>query len=433
MARAPTQLFAVIACTAVLLLAPGEAHAFHSGGVADCDGCHTMHGGGDGSAVVGAYLLQGGDASSRCLYCHSGISQAPHSVLSTGTIPGSAPANYTPGGEFAWLGKSFSWGTGATVKSSPGERHGHNVVARDFGLDSDTTNRTAPGGWYPANELSCTSCHDPHARYRINGDGNLASSGSPIVGSGSYGDPDNFRQPTSTGAVGSYRLLAGAGYRPASAQGQGLAPFSRDAPVALAPFAYNKSERTTEVRVAYGAGMSEWCGNCHGALHTPYALEQGTLLHPSGSSAKLTGGGGNLDIYNRYVRTGDLTGAQASSYWSLVPYEEGTTDRAALAAHARSDGSAKSGPSTGQENVMCLSCHRAHASGWDHAMRWNYLSEFVVAAGQWPGVDASGSIASNPVFAQGRTVAETRGAMYDRDPSTYAPFETTLCNKCHAK
>ena len=25
----------------------------------------------------------------------------------------------------------------------------------------------------------------------------------------------------------------------------------------------------------------------------------------------------------------------------------------------------------GDENVMCLSCHRAHASGWDDALRWN--------------------------------------------------------------
>ena len=81
---------------------------------------------------------------------------------------------------------------------------------------------------------------------------------------------------------------------------------------------------------------------------------------------------------------------------------------------------------------MCLSCHRAHASAWDGALRWNVKSEYVVAGGQWPGVDATGE-AARPSVAQGRTRAETRAAMYDRDASAYASFQTSLCNKCHAK
>lgn len=430
MSRALTYLTAVIALAAAVVLPSTSAVAFHNGGAAECDGCHTMHNGGEGAIVVGEYLLQGSDASSRCLYCHSGMGQGPQNVLSTGIIPGTPPSNYTPGGDFGWLEKSFTWTGGAGVQSSPGERHGHNIVARDFGLDGDPTNSTSPGGWYPAEQLSCTSCHDPHGRYRFDTSRTFATQGNPIIGSGSYGDGGKFLEPSSTGSVGSYRLLAGAAYRPASLSS--LPPFSRDPPVALAPVTYNKGERTTEVRVAYGAGMSEWCGNCHGALHTPYALEQGELQHPSGATAKLSVNR-NVDVYNRYVKTGDLTGTQATSYWSIVPYEEGTTDRAALSAHTSSDGSVRAGPGTGQENVMCLSCHRAHASGWDYAMRWNYRTEFVVAGGQWPGMDAFGSVAANPALAQGRTVAETRGAMYDRDAAAFSMFETSLCNKCHAK
>jgi hypothetical protein len=52
--------------------------------------------------------------------------------------------------------------------------------------------------------------------------------------------------------------------------------------------------------------------------------------------------------------------------------------------------------------------------------------------GQWPGIDAAGDGAL-PANAQGRTMAETRGAMYDRDPAVYAPYQKVLCNKCHAQ
>jgi hypothetical protein len=314
-------------------------------------------------------------------------------------------------------------------ETSPGDRHGHNVVANDYGLSRDATRTMSPGGWYPSDKLSCTSCHDPHGKYRQTGAaGTFATTGAPIVGSGSYGDAAAFRAPTGSEAVGSYRLLAGEGYAPASTSG--VPPFAWAPPVALAPSVYNQGESVNEVRVAYGSGMSEWCSNCHGAMHTPYSMTPSDLLHPSGSAAKL---GSNVSyIYNAYVKEGDLTGTVASSYTSIVPYEEGVTDRSVLAPLARSDGSARPGPGTGLENVMCLSCHRAHASGWDYALRWNMRSEFVVAGGEWPGIDATGD-AANPIFAQGRMQAETRGAMYDRNPVTYASFQKSLCNKCHAK
>jgi hypothetical protein len=408
-----------------------DARAFHSGGVAECDGCHTIHNadGENQGGQAAAYLLRGSDASSRCLACHGGVLQAADSVFTTAPIPGTPPVNYTPGGDFAWVQRSYSWISPSGVQTSPGERHGHNVVASDFGLTGDTTRTLSPGGWYPADKLSCTSCHDPHAKYRLTASGGtFATTGAEISASGSYGDA-GFRAPTSTGAVGAYRLLAGEGYAPMSTTG--VPPFAWAPPVALAPTVYNQGESANEVRVAYGAGMSEWCGNCHGALHTPYAMTPSDLLHPSGSTAKLNASPVE-STYNLYVKDGDLSGTSSSSYTSIVPYEEGTTDRLVLSAHARSDGTARIGPGTGMENVMCLSCHRAHASGWDYALRWNAQSDFIVVSGQWPGTDAAGD-PGNPLYAQGRTQAETRGAMYDRDPTIYAPFQKSLCNKCHAK
>jgi hypothetical protein len=416
------------ATLAVLLAGlAGDALAFHAGGVAACEGCHTMHGSADeGRDAAGAHLLQAPDASSVCLNCHAGTVPGAHHVLTIGSAPGVAPVNLTPGGDFAWLGKSFAWRTGAKDETSPGERHGHDVVAADYGLLADPTRTTSPGGTFPADRLACTSCHDPHGRWRVLADGTSATTGAPIVASGSYGGAE-VRVPTSDGAVGAYRLLAGQGY--ASKQAS-ASPLTVNPPAALAPPVYNQSERTADVRVAYGAGMSEWCGNCHGALHTSYSSHATALQHPSGPEARLSGL--VASVYNAYIRTGDLTGSGVTSYTSLVPYEEGTTERAVLATHASADGSMRDGPGTGRENVMCLTCHRAHASGWDHALRWNSRSELLVAGGQWPGVDATAE-AARPELAQGRTTAETRGAMYDRDPAAFATFQTTLCNKCHSK
>ena len=35
--------FVRLACAALFAFACGNAYAFHSGGVAECEGCHSMH------------------------------------------------------------------------------------------------------------------------------------------------------------------------------------------------------------------------------------------------------------------------------------------------------------------------------------------------------------------------------------------------------
>ncbi len=423
LSMSPARAATLTALAMALVLLPRAAAGFHSGGAGECDGCHTMHSSGTGSS-----LLVGKDSSSVCLTCHAATVQRPDTVLTTGIIAGVPPVNFTPGGDFAWLQKSYQWiDAKGVLRQSRGEHHGHSVVALDFGLVPDAERLVAPGGTYSSNQLSCISCHDPHGRYRLaDSSGTVSTVGPPVRTSGSYANGGTVEEPTSTGSVGVYRLLGGAGYQPKS-PGQGA--FSNPPPVAVAPSTYNQRERVAQVRVAYGARMSEWCGNCHLNIHTPNDASS-KLAHPSGAAARL--GAVVTKIYNSYVKTGNLTGSWQSSYDSLVPYEEGTTNRATLALHARSDGSGLDGPQTGLENVMCLTCHRAHASGFDDALRWNQDSEFIAVAGQWPGMDATG-MAGKPVLAQGRTSAETRAAMYDREASTYAAYQNSPCNKCHAK
>lgn len=326
----------------------------------------------------------------------------------------------TPGGDFGWLKKSYRWNSanGSAGGQSPGESHGHNIVASDYGFTADSTLTTAPGGTYSAANLSCTSCHDPHGRYRRFADGTIGTTGVPVQSSGSY---ETSPDPTSQAAVGVYRMLGGKGYTVSTTMSE---PFSNDPPAAVSPADYNRTEASTETRVAYGAGMSEWCINCHKNLGRSGGNSSG---HPAGNAVKMTSQ--TVANYSGYIASGNATGKSSTSYNSLVPFEMGIADYSVLKRTASNNGSMTAGPDT-ISNVMCLTCHRAHASAWDKAARWNMKSEFLIYNGEYPGADRS----DIPVrYSQGRTKAETRRAFYERPASMYASYQRSFCNKCHAK
>jgi hypothetical protein len=130
--------------------------------------------------------------------------------------------------------------------------------------------------------------------------------------------------------------------------------------------------------------------------------------------------------YNHYVKTGDFSGTFGAvgagtpgPFTSLVPFAEATGDIATLKSHAQNNDTYLNGPGS-SDTVMCLSCHRAHASGWKHALRWNTETTYIVNNGAYPAE-------------MGRTAIETQGAYYDRPASIFATYQKSLCNKCHAK
>ena len=95
-----------ITLMAAVLLSFGlgaTAFAFHNGGVAHCDGCHTMHNSENGQSIIeggvagvtGDSLTKGIDPSSTCLTCHVGAGSF-HVLSEDGS-------NMTPGGDFYWL------------------------------------------------------------------------------------------------------------------------------------------------------------------------------------------------------------------------------------------------------------------------------------------------------------------------------------------
>ncbi len=422
-------------------MAVGVSYAFHDGGVGDCDSCHTMHNAqgttamsvkGPGSQASqtmfrgNAFLLQGSDQSSTCLNCH-GISKssAPDSyhVASTDIMFSSdIPSQRTPAGDFGWLKISTSAvaSDGSTI-SNPGQRHGHDIIAADFGFTASTVFTTSPGGSYPAANLHCTSCHDPHGRYRITvnpvGNGTIATTGKAISGSGSYG-----ALPTASAAVGVYRLLAGKNYLPASLGSQTGAIFSYDSMVAVAPATYNRTEATSDVRVAYGKNAADWCANCHYEAHSAY--NDLGYVHPAGVAVNSVIAGN----YNAYRLSGSLSGNMATAYTSMVPFStDNNSDITVLSPLTTSTAGMQSA-----DRVICQTCHRTHASAWMNMTRWNDQSTFLTVGGAYPGKDANGQGAYGENHL-GYTQAQIQASFYDRPASVYASNQRLLCNKCHIK
>jgi hypothetical protein len=421
-----------LAIAALMLLANRTPEAFHSGGVAECAGCHSMHAPG-ANGLGASFLLVGTDQSSTCLTCHQNTGDTGPSGYHVSTIDakltaGLSPLQRTPGGDFAWVKKSYNYTNAEGVATiEDGATHGHNVKAVDFGYVVDPTNATAPGsgGAISSAGLGCQSCHDPHSPARRMSNGTYVSgttlglATAPIIGSGSY---NNSAVPASGQAVGVYRLLRGMGATHDGATFNGVA-------IAVAPSTYNQTEATNQVRVAYGASAGNtwgaWCGSCHADMHR----HDDHITHPVDQELD----GEIVNQYNAYVKSGDLSGGSATSFSSLVPFIEGTDSITTLASHARNNNGYLTGPSS-SDQVSCLSCHRAHASGMMYGLRFDVEYEFMTKGGNYIGSDnplVTGSRAG--VQHRGRTNAEWQAAYYDRPATTFATYQRVLCNKCHAK
>ena len=91
-----------------------------------------------------------------------------------------------------------------------------------------------------------------------------------------------------------------------------------------------------------------------------------------------------------------------------MPFERGTSDPF----DPILDTASTEGPNA-NSNVMCLTCHRAHATGWADALRWDPGEELI---------------------AHSAALGEAYGVhmYYGDDISTrYNEFQRSLCNRCH--
>ncbi len=302
------------------------ANAFHDQGVASCSMCHTMHNSENGMPVNpnpdNNYLLVENSATDLCLSCHQDdngsvwahnpITPAPQLGSGNFIFSGAPNINDAPDGNLIPLAGS----------------HGiHNCVAPSRNSSPDPIHMTAPGGTYPAAELSCTSCHDPHGN-------------------------ENFR------------MLRGVGIVPA-----GNFNFMYPAPFAEGLALSGQSESTT-LHTAYKSGWSNWCANCHGYYHEH---AQDFFEHPVNdvidSDFRLA--------YERYAGSGNPIGGNAfESYIPELPFEDVSMTTTTT-----------NGP-TPFSRIACITCHRAHGSSAVDLGRWDFRAVNIrldgIVSGSFP-------------------------------------------------
>jgi predicted CXXCH cytochrome family protein len=342
----------MLVAAAVVAFASAPAMAFHDEGVARCNGCHTMHNSEDnlamnytaggvlgGTAPGTGYqdLLLYANKSDVCLRCH-GSATSGYSVWA---------ASYTGGYNEHGAG-NFVYQTAPDIMddtraaSVPGRGAGHTIASLLKGTTADPVLTLAPGGDYPATDLYCTSCHDPHG-------------------------------------TDSFRMLYRAGQTTESDSGLVI---DWDVDLVAADIGVSASQPETDTRHnAYQSGYSEWCAKCHGDFHAA----SGNLIHPSGEPMEQR----QIDVYNSYLGTTNCidnpptvgnpcgTGSAATAYKAAVPFEDA----------ANTSTSSTAGP-TATSRVACVSCHRAHGSSAPNGGRWDFNVRLLAEDGVHTGTYA---------------------------------------------
>ena len=332
-----------------------------------CSNCHTMHNSQNGSTANAngpyGYLL-----NDTCVGCHSNSDGNATIVNGTPMVLTSTEPTYPPDGSSSstLAGGNFYWlvnGNGSYDKNTLG----HNVVSISGVSQDPNTTDGPPGGFGTSDFNSCGYCH---------GKGQLGDCTSCHVPRHHTEDhPDNYNNVVDE-SNGFYRFLGRQWTNTAlpSAVYNNIKSFHNNAgvkgiedssweqnPSSTAHNEYaGETSHTSGLSGGYDS-ISDWCGGCHGEFH--YRTNQGAvgngspwLRHPT--DFKLGDATGTEYIYNT------TDGTNFGPYNPLVPIARADIDSY--------DGSGPSSTVSGDDQVQCLSCHRAHGSPYPDMLRWDY-------------------------------------------------------------
>ncbi|MEA2084012.1 MAG: cytochrome c3 family protein [Thermodesulfobacteriota bacterium] len=352
-------LISTAAAVPLVLASPQDASAKVTG---KCYNCHTMHNSqGTNPMVSGG----GGPISSllinSCVGCHSSAGSSTTYVLGDSTVPvvnyiGSGePTEYLAGGNFYWVKEG---------NTNAADSKGHNV----FLDEDDDTLTLAPG----ANVLGCgtDSCHENLSQPCYD------SSFFPYVDDGDYGckgchlnerhhaDDDSAGGVVTTVEQGFYRFLAG--HRDVTsgkgAQGYEDPNWEAGQPNLSIGGANHNEYLGSSTANSYGFdggdggnGTTAFCTGCHGNFHSTDPNQTGAtwLRHPSDAVIPASG---------EY----DDVGGAGHLYDPLSPVAKQSID-------ATPDTTV----TVGSDMVMCLSCHRPHATPYPDLLRWDYAGNMI--------------------------------------------------------
>lgn len=332
----------------------------------NCSNCHTMHNSQDGSHMQ--YLAPGETDTSpkdsllrgTCLGCHSatdgttwqdGISGAP--VVFNSVEPTYNAVRGLSAGNFYWVQTE--------------DTKGHNVFASN---PENTLNPVVAPGDTGQSSCGTENCHaNIHGTVAGAGfDGRQGCTKCHMIGSGTiakgYHHLDDTGPVIDSASEGWFRFLdghqSGAGFGVAGIEDDDW-QYTSSATDHNEYLGASGSKTSAGGFSAIGENtMTAYCTGCHGNFHIEDDATAGSpwIRHPS-----------------------DLVIPNSGEYASAFGASGGTGTFDPVVPVARPSLSGWTGPSgtvtLNSDMVMCLSCHRAHASPYFKMLRWDYKG--------WPG------------------------------------------------
>lgn len=318
----------------VMVMSSGSAFAISG----SCANCHTMHYSQNGTAPVGA--TGGPNAKlllNSCLGCHA---QTTALNIDTNGIPQVNSSNAAP-----LAGGSFLGGQTTTSYSHNPAAMGGTVAVQDVILTSPPGDGNATG--ITQVTFSCagtTGCH-----------GNRSVAGDLTSLQGAHHNNTAGALTTADSVGNSYRFLLGV---------HGNEDADWQDTVGAADHNQYKGATTSSASTATAPGgntISGLCGECHGTFHG------------AANDADIRTGG----EWIRHPTDHEVpnSGEYSDAFGSVDGGTDGTYDPAVPVASVNV-GSVLSAirPGAAGDNmiVMCLSCHKAHGSGYADILRWDY-------------------------------------------------------------
>jgi len=312
-----------------------------------CANCHTMHNY-QGGELVSANGTRPFLLKDSCAGCHTN-SSGSEVIVTMGEVTkvpivntASEPLTSLAGGNFYWVREQ-------------GDRKGHNCLSIP-GISEDQTLTEAPGKPTSASGTSCAGCHD-----RISGCESChsphhhADDSAPVVGE----------------EGGWYRFLNSSYHGTNSTGVKGIEDDDWEYTVSSSD--HNEYNGCNNPYGNEDNSMSNYCAGCHQQFHgINYTDTDGNVVYDNQSPwfRHPTHLALPDDPDKEYYYYNNPGGSGPGSYNPLVPVARDPDELSTM-----------TGPSSvvtpGKDQVMCLSCHRAHASPYDHLLRWDYDG--------WPG------------------------------------------------
>ncbi|RJQ17725.1 MAG: hypothetical protein C4560_08425 [Nitrospiraceae bacterium] len=400
---------------------------YHSYDGLICTDCHTLHNS-DGGAAVGEAgysgtanreLLKRGDWTDMCLSCHkdgqnTSATAALDGVEDSGwvapivmTLDGVDPAGKSlPAGDFYYSNLDPKKG------HNPAYTKGSMTTATSLFMTADPVlGSTPPGGAITDGEWSCHSCHGMHARFSASYSA-WRQVKRKVNGVVVTGDVSGFGVETTAGGE-----TQNAAYEPIKSNSRGdlqnggldYVAARKDAnPLEGADLFADESDTNKNV---YRGGFSSFCSACHGDFHggkdetrttdNGKTRVSGTWLrHPTNVKMNEAGSKYGISTYKVVVTNKQATNPNPVGYdwkYPLVQPDDNFTVKRAVASYT------DAATAIGDDKIMCLTCHKAHASEFENMTRWDTNAHAFIANGTTDHTGGVDQIAGdNPAYGCGK-------------------------------